>query len=848
MGEVYRAHDERLNRDVAVKVLPEALTHDPERLQRFEREARAAAGLNHPNILDVHDVGEHEGRAFIVTELLEGESLRTVIASGRLTLQRALELGHQVATGLAAAHDRGITHRDLKPANLFLTREGQIKILDFGLAKLARPGAPPAELSESPTRSLETRAGVTMGTPGYMAPEQLRGKPADPRSDVFSFGVVLYEMITGRHPFPGATTAEIQAAILKEAVPSLALAAPETPPLLEHLVRRCLEKQPEDRFQSARELVFALEELSSGNLETARGGARSTVLRRAGLAVVAAAAVVTAVLVLQQPSHGVPFQERNWLLITSVENLTGEPTFDHALDPALTVAIEQSSYVNVLSRDSIQPVLRQMKRADETVIDETLGREIARRRGIDVILAPSISKLGNRYALTASIKDAVTGSTYASRIVQADGIDEVLPALDRLCREIRGALGESLASVAQHSKPLAEATTSSLAALEQYSFAVEHHTRGDPRGAREHYEAALRIDPHFTAAKVGLGILHLDWGQFLPEADPAAGKALLDDALAEVDGLTDRERLSVVAQHAWFVERDPERAIELFRALLSVYPDQPAAHQNLARIYLQTGRSEDAVAEYEAAIRIDPNFIIAYNGLVYLLNTLGEVDATIQWANREIEVDPTQPWPYANLCLTYLAKDDVERALAAGRRAVELQPTSADCQFMLGHALKYAGRFPEAAAAYEKVLELTPSNPWGHYHAGVALQYAGHAARAREHFVAFRDAIENNIAAGPDLISDHMLIDMVNIRLGEKPLTVYTEEQLGSTDPDFNLALAQIASLQGRTDEALFRLQTALDAGVSDRTWVMIEPDFDAIRNDPRFEGIKRRTLKLGDG
>jgi serine/threonine protein kinase len=196
--------------------------------------------------------------------------LQAVIASGTLTLSKALEYGRQITTGLAAAHDGGITHRDIKPANLFLTNQGQVKILDFGLAKLARPEISPAELTRSPTQTLETQTGFAMGTPGYMAPEQLQGKPADHRSDVFSLGVVLYQMVTGEHPFPGATTAEVQAAILKEEAPGLSRANPEVPPLLERLVGRCLEKRPEDRFQSARDLLFALEELSTGQVPTRR--------------------------------------------------------------------------------------------------------------------------------------------------------------------------------------------------------------------------------------------------------------------------------------------------------------------------------------------------------------------------------------------------------------------------------------------------------------------------------------------------------------------------------------------------------------------------------------------------
>ena len=372
-----------------------------------------------------------------------------------MTLKKALEYGRHIAIGLATAHDNGITHRDIKPANIFVTQDGTVKILDFGLAKLTRPEISPAESSLLPTRSIPTGAGVAMGTPGYMPPELLHGKPTDHRSDIFSFGIVLYEMVAGQHPFSGTSSADVQAAILKEEAPTLSQFNPKIPPLLDHLVSRCLEKLPEDRFQSARELLFALKELSTGEVTTARPRLRASALRRASLAALVVATIIVAAFIFQRSSQGVPFQERDWLLITDVENFTGDSTFDRALDPALTVAIEQSRYVNVLSRASMKPILRQMRRTDALEIDETLGREIALRRGIDVILVPSVSKLGSRFVLDrlaqeCGFKEARTPpGSYAPA-----GIDEVLTSLDSLCRQIRGDLGEPRGSITERSKPL----------------------------------------------------------------------------------------------------------------------------------------------------------------------------------------------------------------------------------------------------------------------------------------------------------------------------------------------------------------------------------------------------------
>jgi tetratricopeptide (TPR) repeat protein len=846
MGEVYRAHDPRLGRDVAIKVLPEHLTDDRDRLQRFEREARAAAALSHPNILDVHDIGEHEGRTFIVTELLEGESLRSVVASGRLSLSVTIDYARQIAGGLTAAHDSGITHRDLKPANLFLTGEGRVKILDFGLAKLARPETDTASLSRSPTKSLQTEIGVAMGTPGYIAPEQLQGRRADQRADIFSFGVVLYEMITGEHPFPGATTAEIQGAILNKKAPPASRLNPDVPMQLEQLVERCLEKNPEHRYQSARELQLALAELSAGQTTSARLTPGYRLVRRGSMAAIAAIVVVLAIVLFQRPSLGVPFRERDWLLITDVANLTGDPTFDHALDPALTVAVEQSSYVNVLSRGSMLPVLRQMKRPDAIAIDEDLGREIARRRGIDVILVPSVSRLGERYALTASLKSAVHGTTYASRIVYADGIDQVLPSLDTLCREVRADLGEALGSISERSKPLIEATTHSFEALQQYSLAYERHLASDPEGAMTHYEAALRVDPDFTTAKAALGILHLDWGHMLELADPEKGRSLLSDAAAGVGPLTENERLRILSQYAQFVERDLEHAAELLRTLLSIYPDRADARHNLALIYDRLGRPGDAIKEFERAIASDPNLIVAYNGLVRLLrNRYGTVDAIIEWATRELEITDDQPWPHLNLCWAHIGRGDGAAAVAAARRALEIEPDNVWCHYHLGHALKCAGDHRAAAGAFETVLKMRPTEPWANYHAGYVLMLAGEAEAARAHFAASRERFEALIAADPDDLIARLWLDFARIRLGEQPQAGLTAGHLEPSDPELDWTLAQLDAISGRPQEAIDRLERALANGAEDPIWVLCIPNLDALHDEPRYQELKRRTLGL---
>src|ERR1017187_7014554 len=291
MGEVYRAHDTRLDREVAIKVLPESLTSDSVRLRRFEQEARAAAALNHPNILAVYQMATHEGVSYMVTELLEGETLRERLRRGPMPLRKAIDYAVQIAHGLAAAHDKGITHRDLKPENLFVTKDGRLKILDFGLAKL---GIPKEDIGAAPTITQRTEPGVVMGTVGYMSPEQVRGKTADHRSDIFAFGTILYETVTGKQTFRKPTSAETMTAILNEDPPSISQITAATPPGLQRVVHRCLEKSPEQRFQSASDMAFALEALSDSGMTTSTGGHPQLggPTSRRGIAIAGAALVV----------------------------------------------------------------------------------------------------------------------------------------------------------------------------------------------------------------------------------------------------------------------------------------------------------------------------------------------------------------------------------------------------------------------------------------------------------------------------------------------------------------------------------------------------------------------------
>ncbi len=703
MGEVYRAHDERLDRDVAIKVLPEALAADPDRLRRFEREAKAVAALSHPNILEIHDFASDGEITYAVTELLEGESLRPVIASGNLTLQKALEYGRQIATGLAAAHDGGITHRDLKPANLFLTKGGHIKILDFGLAKLARPETSPAELSISPTQTLETEAGIVMGTPGYMAPEQLHGKPADHRSDVFSLGVVLYEMVAGAHPFPGATTAEVQAAILKEEAPSLSRANPKVPPLLEHLVSRCLEKWPEDRFQSARDLLFALEELNSGQVTTRlpRTFPRRGFLLGAGLVL---AAMVIAYLLNPSPLLG--FEERDWILVADFHHPEGEGALARALKLALTVGVQESGYVNVFSRPQIAGVLQQMQRPYDTAIDQEIGREICQRAGVKGLVAPEVTKVGDGYLLTVGLIEPASGVAVESFSARADDEDGLLDALETVMQRLRRAVGESLFAVRSSDKRLAQVTTASLEALKSYSEGIHLWNSGEYQQAVAHHEKAIELDPDFASAYAALGSAYASY--IFNSRDKA--RENFEAALERLDRVGDREINFIQAQYAGFLDRTDEE-IEFLKAHLASYPDDVGSYLNLGSSYRDLGDYTRAIEAYREALRIAPRAASAMINIATCMTSEGDLEEAVEFYRAAFEIQPG--WlSSGNLNHEYgMALAQLGRYQDAGdvfRLRLD-QPDSNDRGFAkrsLGQLALYQGHFDDAAAHFSDAVAL----------------------------------------------------------------------------------------------------------------------------------------------
>jgi len=880
MGIVYRAVDLKLKREVALKVLPPELVSDAERKRRFIQEAEAAAALDHPHIATIFEIDEAEGESFIAMELIRGEKLRDLTERGRLSLARSLELATEIAEGLARAHDKGIVHRDLKPGNIMVTEDEHAKIIDFGLAKLVEPPAAEGSDIETALRR-ETDPGIIMGTVSYMSPEQARGTKVDHRSDIFSFGVVLYEMLTGETPFKGATRMDTLSAILKEPVPQVALgpeAMPETASEVQRILDKCLAKDPSERYQTMKDLAVDLRaarrRLESGTVPRIAPAPRR---KRWSLAVGGVAAIVALLMgfnidgvrewgrkLLSEDT--VSFSERDWLLVIDFENLTGEDIFDKSLNTALHISLGQSSYINVFPASRIHEALRRMKREDVQRIDEATGREIAEREGLRLVLAPNITGIGGVYVLSAAIQDATSGGIVLSESVRVENKAQVLSGLDELSKKIRQDLGEATAAISKQSKPLAKVTTSSLEALKQLSLATEKLMReSNFEEARVLYEDALRIDPSFTAAKAALGMLH--WDKF----DRETGKALLAAAVDHADALTDLEKYSVLAFHAQGVENNLPKALGYWKALLALYPDRSNAHNNLGRVYQQMWRFDDAIAEYRAAIRLDPYLMLSYYSLnsIYLYD-LGRVDDAIALCKQQIAHNDQHVWAYDQLGWAYLGKGDLEQARAAFEKALEINPALTRELYRLGHTYRLQRKYREALQTFLKVKEVDPKEIAPHYDAGVVSKLMGDETAARKYFEDFRTDIEKRTRSNPKDASALFDLALVLTRLGDsdrgrsvgqKAMTLprrsrsatrsvsmtfpaaERSEKTATIGPDSYFDLARLLSVQGERQQAVDALETAVEKGYRNYIWMKVHVDLQNLVDEPRFQALLARGL-----
>jgi serine/threonine protein kinase/tetratricopeptide (TPR) repeat protein len=653
MGEVYLAEDSRLGRKVALKLLSDELTKNEDRLHRFEQEARAASALSHPNILTIYDIGEEGSARFIATEYIEGETLRQHLSRTKMSLREALEIAVQIASALDAAHQAAIVHRDIKPENVMIRPGGHVKVLDFGLAKLTEQ--PISTDTEAPTIArVDTEPGTVMGTADYMSPEQARGLNVDTRTDIFSLGVVIYEMVAGRRPFEGTTKSHVVVSILEKEPPPIARYAEEVPPELERIVAKALVKDRDERYQVVKDLLIDLKslkhelefeaklerslspEMMSTVIPTAAAGrlpvAKETTSqvgqstarsmssaeyivseikqhKKSALVITLVALAVAASLFYFFSRKTAALTEKDTVVLADFINTTGDAVFDGTLKQALAVQLGQSPFFNILSDQQVRDALRFMGRSRDDRVTKDVAREICERQGIKAMLAGSISGLGSHYVITLEALNGHTGEAIAREQAEAESKEQVLKKLGDAATKLREKLGESLSSVQKFDAPVEQATTASLEALRAFSLGDEQRAKGNNSEAIPFYKRATELDPNFALAYARTAVMYFNLRQ------PESAAEFTEKAFALRERVSEHERLYIEARYYTDVLGDFDKTLEILEIWKRTFPRDNSPWNNSALRANQLGQYEKAVEEARESVRLDPNFPNGYINL-----------------------------------------------------------------------------------------------------------------------------------------------------------------------------------------------------------------------------------------